>query len=190
MIHATDSTRFYNNGFVALLGNNTFVEVSSYKEPRPKLLATPPVGDIHCWAIISPDHTLSRSVEVIVSIEATIYVLDATECEDRFLNNGPFTHISVSPDGTCVNLCTEAGKSHVVSSDFQESILEHTSDATSAPLYVEWCGNDAVIAWEEDEVHIIGAGDQSSSYIYDSRVHLISGIYDSPRARSIRYSLC
>ena len=165
---------------MALLGNSTFVEVASYKEPRPKLLSSPPAGQIHSWAIISPDYTLSRSVEVLVSIEATVYVLDATECEDRFLNNGPFTHISVSPDGSHVNLCTEMGKSHVVSSDFQESILEHTSDATEAPLFVEWCGNDAVIVWEEDEVHIIGQGDQSTSYIYDSRVHLISGIYESP----------
>lgn len=159
---------------VALLGNNTLVQVSSYSEPRPKLLATPPSGQIHSWAIISPDHTLSQSVEVLLSIESTVYVVDVTDCEDRFLDNGPFTHISVSPDGRLVNLYTSKGKAHVVTADFQESIVEHESESKTAPLYVEWCGSDAVIAWE-DEVHIIGQGDQSASYIYDGRVHLISG---------------
>ena len=30
---------------VALLGNNSLISVSSYAEPRPKLLATPPEGE-------------------------------------------------------------------------------------------------------------------------------------------------
>lgn len=160
---------------VALLGNNTLVAVSSYKEPRPKLLATPPEGEIHSWAIISPDHTLSRSVEVLLSIEKTVYVIDATECDDRFLDIGPFSHISVSPDGRFVNLYGENGKAHIISSDFQERIFEHDSDSQTPPKYVEWCGSDAIIAWE-DEVHVIGSGESSISYIYDStRVHIVSG---------------
>lgn len=166
---------FYDQGMVALLGNNSLVTVSSYTEPRPKLLATTPEGEIHSWGIISPDHTLSRSVEVLLSIEKTVYVVDATDCEDRFLDIGPFTHISISPDGRFVNLYAENGKAHVISSDFQERLFEHDSDSQTPPLYVEWCGSDAIIAWE-DEVHIIGPGDISSSYIYDSnRVHVISG---------------
>jgi hypothetical protein len=160
---------------VALLGNNSLVTVSSYAEPRPKLLARPPEGKIYSWAIISPDHTLSRSVEVLLSIGKTVYVVDATECEDRFLDVGPLSHISVSPDGRYTNLYSESGKAHVISSDFQESLFQHESDSKTAPKYVEWCGSDAIIAWE-DEVHVIGAGDVSSSYLYDStRVHVISG---------------
>ncbi|KOS16927.1 putative vacuolar protein sorting-associated protein 16 -like protein [Escovopsis weberi] len=171
---------FYNNGLVALLGNNTLVAVSSYSEPRPKLLAPPPEGPIHSWAVVSPDHTLSRSVEVLVSIGATVHVVDAQECEDKFLDVGPFSHISVSPDGRYVNLYGQDGKAHVISSDFQERLFEHNSDSKTPPKYVEWCGSDAVIAWE-DEVHVIGPGDQSSSYIYDStRVHVISE-YDGTR---------
>lgn len=168
--------RFYDNGMVALLGNNSLVTVSSYAEPRPKLLATAPEGEIHAWAIVSPDHTLSRSVEVLLSVDSTVYVVDATDCEDRFLDKGPFSHISVSPDGRYVNLYGKNGKAHVVSSDFQDKLFEHHSDSQTPPQYVEWCGSDAIIAWE-DEVHIIGPGDQSSSFIYDStRVHVISGM--------------
>lgn len=88
---------------------------------------------------------------------------------------GPFTHVSVSPDGRYVNLYSADFKAHVISSDFQERIFEHNSDSKTAPKYVEWCGSDALIAWE-DEVHIIGPGELSSSYIYDStRVHVVSG---------------
>ncbi|KYK61842.1 vacuolar sorting protein [Drechmeria coniospora] len=188
--YGVESCRFYNTGMVALLGNNSFVAVSSYAEPRPKLLAAAPDGEIHSWAIISPDHTLSRSVEVLVSVASTVYVLDAADCEDRMLDIGPFSHISVSPDGRHANLYGKDGKAHVISSDFQEKLFEHDSGSRTAPKYVEWCGGDALIAWE-DEVHIIGPGDQSLSYIYDStRVHVISGAdapssLPPPRARSV-----
>jgi hypothetical protein len=104
-----------------------------------------------------------------------VYVVDATDCEDRFLDIGPFTHISVSPNGEHVNLYAENGKAHVISSNFQERFFEHDSNSHTPPLYVEWCGSDAIIAWE-DEVHIIGPDETSATYIYDSnRVHVISG---------------
>ncbi|KAL6364927.1 hypothetical protein LRP88_00900 [Fusarium phalaenopsidis] len=172
--YGVESCRFYDHGLVALLGNNSLITVSSYSEPRPKALAQTPEGEIHSWSLISPNHTLSRSVEVLLSVEKTVYVVDATDCEDRFLDVGPFSHISVSPDGRYVNLYGVNGKAHVISSDFQERLFEHDSDSQTPPLYVEWCGSDALIAWE-DEVHIIGPGDVSSSYIYDStRVHVVS----------------
>ncbi|KAM6484135.1 vacuolar sorting protein [Trichoderma sp. SZMC 28011] len=185
--YGVESCRFYDNGMVALLGNNTLVTVSSYSEPRPKLLAPVPAGEIHSWAIVAPNHTLSRSVEVLLSIGSTVYVVDATDCEDRFLDVGPFSHISVSPDGRFVNLYGKNGKAHVISSDFQERLFEHNSNSNTPPKYVEWCGSDAIIAWE-DEVHVIGPGDESSSYIYDStRVHVMS---EHDGARLITNDFC
>ncbi|PHH87147.1 hypothetical protein CDD83_9262 [Cordyceps sp. RAO-2017] len=178
--YGVESCRFYDTGMVALLGNNSLVAVSSYTEPRPKLLAACPDGTIHSWAIISPDHTLSRSVEAVLSVGSTVYVVDGTDCEDRLLDIGPFSHISVSPDGRYVNLYGANGKAHIVSSDFQDKLFEHNSDSQTPPKYVEWCGSDALIAWE-DEVHIIGPGDQSSTFIYEStRVHVVSE-YDGAR---------
>ncbi|KAL4725534.1 Vacuolar protein sorting-associated protein 16 [Fusarium chlamydosporum] len=185
--YSVESCRFYDHGMVALLGNNSLITVSSYAEPRPKALAQTPEGEIHAWSIISPNHTLSRSVEVLLSVDKTVYVVDATDCEDRFLDIGPFSHISVSPDGRYVNLYAVNGKAHVISSDFQERLYEHDSNSQTPPLYVEWCGSDALIAWE-DEVHIIGPGDSSSSYIYDStRVHVIS---EHDGARLITNDFC
>ncbi|KAF4120359.1 vacuolar protein sorting-associated protein 16 [Geosmithia morbida] len=187
-VHGVRSCRFYDTGMVALLENNTLISVTSYTEPRPKQLASLPRqladddGDdhIHSWGVMSPNHTLSRSVEVLLSVGSTVYIVDSNDCEDRFLDIGPFSHISVSPDGQFVNLYGQNGKAHIISSDFQERIFEHDSDSSTPPLYVEWCGSDPLIAWE-DEVHIIGPGDVSSSYIYDStRVHVFSE-YDGAR---------
>lgn len=157
------------------MSNNTLISVSSYEEPRPKLLASPPEGDVHSWSLIPPNYTLSRSVEVLLSIGQTVYVVDATECEDRFLDIGPFTRISVSPNGRFAALYTDTGNAHVITSDFQTRLSEHDSKSKIPPKYLEWCGNDAVVIAWEDEVHVIGPGAAAAEFFYDGRVHIISG---------------
>lgn len=170
------SCRFYSHGLVALLSNNALVSVSSYDEPRPKLLASPPEGQVHSWNIIPPAYTLSRSVEVLLSIGQTVYMSDATECEDRFLDIGPFTHIAVSPNGRFCALYTATGKAHVITSDFQTRLSEHNSKSKIPPKYFEWCGNDAVVIAWEDEVHLVGPSGSLARFFYDSgRVHLLPG---------------
>jgi vacuolar protein sorting-associated protein 16 len=170
------SCKFYAHGLVALLNNNALVLVSSYDEPRPKLLAPPPEGQVHSWSIIPPAYTLSRSVEVLLSINQTIYVSDASECVDRFLDIGPFTHIAVSPNGKYLALYTATGKAHVISSDFQDRYSEHDSRSKIPPKYFEWCGNDAVVIAWEDEVHLVGPSGSMATFFYDSgRVHIIPG---------------
>ncbi|KAL2000523.1 hypothetical protein VTN02DRAFT_2963 [Thermoascus thermophilus] len=165
--------RFWSSGFVALLSNNQLIAVSQYDEPRPKLLATCPEGEVSSWSLIPPAYTLSRSVEVLLAVDKTIYVVDATEAEDRILQNGPFKHVSVSPTGRFVALFTGDGKVWVVSSDFQNKFSEYDSKAKTPPKTVEWCGNDAVILAWEDEIHIVGPNGASSKYFYDGHVHVI-----------------
>ena len=167
--------RFYGAGFVALLSNNQLISVPKYEEPRPKVLATPPEGDVHSWTLIPPAYTLSRSVEVLLSIGQTIHVVDTSESEDRLLDIGPFTYLSVSPNGKFVALYTEGGKAFVITSDFQNRLSEHNSRSKTPPKDLQWCGNDAVVIAWEDEVHIIGPNDAAAKYFYDGRVHLVAG---------------
>ncbi|KAK4152076.1 Vps16, N-terminal region-domain-containing protein [Chaetomidium leptoderma] len=175
------SCRFYAHGLVALLGNNALVSVSSYDEPRPKLLAPPPEGHVHSWNIIPPSYTLSRSVEVLLSINQTVYVSDATDCDDRFLDIGPFTHIAISPNGKFFSLYTATGKAHVITSDFSTRLSEHDSRSKIPPKYFEWCGNDAVVIAWEDEVHLVGPSGSLATFFYDSgRVHIVPD-YDGVR---------
>ena len=171
--YSVQGVQFYSHGLVAHLGNNSFVTVSSYDEPRPKVLAPVPEGELHSWTIIPPAYTLSRGVEVLVSVDATVYTIDATEAEDRYLDIGPFSHLSVSPNGKYAALYTVTGHAHVITADFQSRLSEHDSKSRIPPKYVCWCGSDAVVTAWEDEVNIIGPNGAVARYFYDSRVHLI-----------------
>ncbi len=138
-------------------------------------MASCPEGEVRSWALIPPAYTLSRSVEVLVSIRQTIYVVDATDCEDRLLDIGPFRHISTSPNGKFAALYTEDGKAHVITSDFQTRLSEHDTKSRIPPKYLQWCGNDAVVIAWEDEVHVVGPGGSTAQFFYDGRVHIIQG---------------
>lgn len=115
-------------------------------------------------------------MEVLLAIEQTIYVVDTTEAEDRVLQNGPFKHVSVSPNGRFAALYTEDGKIWVVSSDFQNKFSEYDSKAKTMPKRVDWCGNDSVILSWEDEIHMVGPNGAASKYFYDGQIHVIPDI--------------
>lgn len=150
---------------MAILSNNHLIAVSHYSEPRPKLLAIPPEDQVHSWSLIPPAYTLSRSVEVLLAIGQSIYVVDATEAEDRILQNGPFKYVSVSPNGRFVTLYTEDGKVWVISSDFQNKLSEYDSKAKTLPKDVQWCGNNSVVLAWEDEVHMVGPNGAALKYV-------------------------
>lgn len=130
--------------------------VTNYKEPRPRLLAASPEGEVSSWALVPPSYTLSRTVEVLLAVDRTVYVIDATEAEDRLLESGPFKHVSASPSGQAVALYTSDGKVWIVSSDFQNKYSEYDAKARTPPVAMEWCGEDAVVLAWEDEVHLVG----------------------------------
>lgn len=170
------SCKFYSTGFVALLANNHLISVTSYAEPRPKLLAIPPTEPVISWSIIPPAYSLSRSVEVILAIGSTLYVVDATEAEDRNFDAGPFRHIAVSPRAEFLAFYTEDGKVWVVSGDWNEKLSEYDSKIKTVPKDMEWCGSNAVaLAWE-DEVHLIGPRSAATKFYYDTWVHLLPDV--------------
>lgn len=174
--HGVVSCRFYGAGFIALLGNNHLVSVTSYAEPRPKLLAVPPTDPIVSWSIIPPAYSLSRSVEVILAIGTTLYVVDATEAEDRNFDAGPFRHISVSPRAEFLAFYTDDGTVWVVSGDWSEKLSEYDSKVKTVPKDMQWCGSNAVaLAWE-DEVHLVGPNSAATKFYYDTWVHLLPDV--------------
>ncbi|OQE31828.1 hypothetical protein PENSTE_c001G10201 [Penicillium steckii] len=165
--------RFWASGLVALLSNNQLIAVSKYDEPRPRLLAPCPEGEVSSWALSPPAHTLSRSVEVFLAVDKTVYLVDSNEAEDKILQDGPFKHVSVSPSGRFVALFTGEGKLWVVSIDFQNKLSEYDSKSRVAPSSMNWCGDDAVVLAWEDEIHLVGPNGAASKFYYDARVHVI-----------------
>lgn len=152
--------RFWNSGFVALLGNNRLVAVSRYDEPRPKLLADPGITaetPIHSWTVIPPAYTLSAHVEVLLAVGNTLLVVDASEAQDQMMDQGPFTHVAVSPNGKFFALYSTDGRVWVISSDFQRKLSEvDTGMGEDHPLEVVWCGSNSVILAWEDAVQMVG----------------------------------
>lgn len=171
--YGVQSCRFWSTGFVALLGNNQLIAVTKYDEPRPSVLASPPSDNVVSWAVIPPAFTLSRSVEALLAIGKSIMTIDASEAEDRMLQNGPFRHVSVSPNGKFVAVYTEDGKVWVVTSDFQNKLSEYDSKVKTPPRELQWCGNNAVLLLWEDEIHLVGPNGAASKFYYDSFVHLV-----------------
>ena len=107
----------------------------------------------HAWAVIPPDLTISRHVEVLLSVDATVYSVDNLETTDQRLSRGPFSHLVPSPNGKSLALLTLSGTLWVVSSDFQRSLADFDATATGSAFgdirQVEWCGNDAVwVTWD------------------------------------------
>ncbi|KAJ5243033.1 Vps16 N-terminal [Penicillium citrinum] len=165
--------RFWASGLVALLSNNQLIAVSKYDEPRPRLLAPCPEGEVSSWTLSPPAHTLSRSVEVFLAVDKTVYLVDSNEAEDKILQDGPFKHVSVSPSGRFVALFTGEGKLWVVSIDFQNKLSEYDSKSRVTPSSMNWCGDDAVVLAWEDEIHLVGPNGAASKFYYDARVHVI-----------------
>lgn len=112
------------------------------------------------WTIIPPDFTISRHVEVLLSVDSTIYVVDNLENVDQRISRGPFTHLAASPNGKSLALLSHSGLLWVVSTDFQRSLAEFNTEGVTGvggPIrQVQWCANDAVIVSWDGLVLLIG----------------------------------
>jgi hypothetical protein len=170
--------RIHENGLVALTGSLSLLEVKGWEGSRPLTLANPgeccyphSLYRISCcrsalsqppnsWAVIPPDLNISRHVEVLLSVDSTIFSVDNLESIDQRLSQGPFTHVSPAPNGKSLALLTFAGTLLVVSSDFQRTLAEFkTGDVVGAegPVHqVEWCGIDAILVTWDNLVVVVG----------------------------------
>ena len=113
------------------------------------------------WAIIPPDHNVSRHIEVLMSVESTVYTVDSLESADQRLSQGPFTHISPSPNGKSLALLSYTGLLLVISSDFQRRMAEFDTNSVTpgsedAVNQVEWCGNDAILVTFSSVAVLVG----------------------------------
>ncbi|KAJ2654725.1 Vacuolar protein [Coemansia sp. RSA 1200] len=178
--------RFWDQGFVAMTGTLRFVYVNDIGEPKPRMLAAAP-GDLmqqrlaempHSWAVVAPHLTLSHHVEVLVATGRTVVLADASGMQDQLLDQGPYTRISVSPNGRLVALCSGnendgSSRVQVVSIDFQRSYSEYVRTPGEAPRDVAWCGSDAVVASYAAEAVLVGPFGDTLSFAHAAPVHLV-----------------
>ncbi|KAJ7359364.1 vacuolar assembling/sorting protein VPS16 [Mycena albidolilacea] len=163
--------RIHENGLVALTGSLSLLEVKGWEGTRPLTLANPGLSQPpNSWAVIPPDLNISRHVEVLLSVDSTIFTVDNLECIDQRLSQGPFTHVSPSPNGKSLALLTFSGTLLVVSADFQRTLAEFkTGDvaaAQGAVHQVEWCGIDAILVTWDNLAVVVGPFGDTLEYYY------------------------
>ncbi|KAI8351246.1 Vps16, N-terminal region-domain-containing protein [Mortierella sp. GBAus27b] len=170
--------QIWGTGLVALTGSFQLISVTNFDEPKPTLLADPEIHEPpHSWTIIPPKHTLSRHVEVLLAVNSTIYVVDGTvEVRDERLQQGPFTKMSVSPNGKYLALFTSEGKLWVVSTDFQKNLSEFETKSKVPPIQLAWCGTDSVILYWDSIVLMVGPFGGWIKYTYDEAIFLVPEI--------------
>lgn len=161
--HGIVGCRFWDEGFVALLSNNTFVSVSRYfPEPNPKPLAVSEAFQekkIHSWAIVPPLSQLAhlgQHAEVVASVDNTVLAIDTTDVRDKFIEDGPFSLIAVAPSSDFIALFTPEGHLWVISSDFHRKLSDYDTKNKTQPRQLTWCGNDAVALIYDDEILLVG----------------------------------
>ncbi|KAJ1920612.1 Vacuolar protein [Mycoemilia scoparia] len=165
--------KFWDNGLVAMTSDYQLIAVDDFREPKPHSLAECNLDEApSSWAIIPPHLTLSHHVEVLLSVNSTILIVDSISVQDQFLNQGPFSKIAISPNGRLVALCTSFGLIQVVSSNFEKSFSESTP-MDIPPNDAVWCGTDAVVAAYDSFAALIGPFGDILSFEYDSRIFLV-----------------
>ncbi|KAI9229181.1 MAG: Vps16, N-terminal region-domain-containing protein [Piptocephalis tieghemiana] len=176
--------RIWPTGLVALLSDNSLIAVTSMDEPRPLSLAHPGVHmPPHDWQVIPPELSLSRQPEIHLAIGSTIIVVDGQDAQDQLLQQGPFPHIALSPNGKIVALYTVEHRVWVVSADYQKSLSEcsvgppESSGAKSSnppstpPAQLAWCGTDSVMLFRQGILCMVGPfGDMVQYSIPESLV--------------------
>eukprot|EP00842_Homolaphlyctis_polyrhiza_P005915 jgi/Hompol1/6324/HPOL_001083-RA len=173
--------RISENGVVVLTTNLKFISVPNLSEPRPILLANPGISQPpHSWIVVPASVSLSKHIEVLLSVEKTVIVADPKNAQDQMLQQGPFTRIALSPNGKFLALFTSDGRLWVVSSDFQTSLAEFRTNSSSPPIQIAWCGNDSVLLHWEDTILMVGPSGDWIKYAYDGVVHIVTEI-DSAR---------
>ncbi len=167
--------KIWGTGLVCLTRSFQLVAVTNLQEPRPKRLAdtglaSPPTS----WAVIEPKFSLSQSVEVLLATSSgTVLLVDSLNVQDQLLSMGPFTKMTVSPDGKLLACFTESGLLWVVPIDFSKNLSQFDTKSKIPPEQLVWCGGDSVVLYWEGILLMVGPYADWQKYTYEEAIHLI-----------------
>jgi hypothetical protein len=169
------SCLFYESGVVILSSKFEFFDICNVADPNPLKLAkldlsAPPKS----WALISPEQSQSKHVEIIVSKDETVFMVDSVQAQDQFLTQGPFLKISISPNGKYIAFFTQLGALLIIKSDFQQICSEFKTSSSQAPIEMNWFGNDGVLLHWEDMILLVDISGNGMKLKYNGVVTLVT----------------
>lgn len=130
-----------------------------------------------CFHLFAAQFTKSNQPEIFVATtKQTIYVLSLEEVMDLQLSSkisAVISRISIAPNGLFLALFTQNGLLMVLNTKFDNKVLEFDTEATSSPLQMVWCGEDAVLLyWKKVGVIMIGPYGSWLKFPYEEAVYL------------------
>lgn len=167
-----DEVKIWGNFLVLKLTNRFIITnldtFTNYQIPFASSL----FSKMHC---INPLNFNDDFLSILVSFDKTIILINIDfsmsnyEIIDHGLTEGPFAQLTASPNGQLIALFnSQVERIFVISNKFDQVLLEYdTSNDSSSPYQVEWCGNDAIVLSLKDELKLIGPGQNSISFFYD-----------------------
>uniref|UniRef100_A0A7N0UAE0 Protein VACUOLELESS1 n=1 Tax=Kalanchoe fedtschenkoi TaxID=63787 RepID=A0A7N0UAE0_KALFE len=166
---------FWGNGMVCLTDANLVFCVPDFNNPEPCKLADPQLQEPpYCVAVIEPQHTMSGNVEVLLGVGDHILMVDETGAQMVGVDNRTFQKMAVSRNGKWLAAFTDDGRLLVIStSDFSDSVFEHSCESALPPEQLAWCGMDSVLLYWDDELLMIGPDEYPLRYLYEEPIVLI-----------------
>ncbi|WWC69699.1 uncharacterized protein I206_103642 [Kwoniella pini CBS 10737] len=173
----------YEEGMVILTSNLEFLEIRGWNGSRAiPLISSGLIEKPSSWAILSPDISTTAHIQIIISTFSTILTLDTLEKIDQKIIKGPFSNISISPNGKFLALLNKK-QLWVVSIDFNRNLSEvdlnqFFSDSSEIieEIQCEWCGDNAITLSWNGKVILIGPGGDSLSWDYSPAVQIVGEI--------------
>lgn len=159
--------------FLVLKLKNSYIitDLDTFKNYKISFTNLQP-SKFHCSSFLSFEDNiltiLSSYDTSIISIKVD-FSIETYEITDHELTDGPFTQINSSPNHSLIALFNDdVSKVFVINSSFDQVLLEYdSSNDSSSPYQVEWCGNDAIVLSLRDEVKLVGPGQRCISFFYD-----------------------
>jgi hypothetical protein len=128
----------WGRGVVCLSRGFNIVYVDNLEEPvvrkMPKLTDIPSVPT--CMAIIEPQFTQSKALEVLIAVDKTILLVDMTSVQDQKLSAGPLRKMTVCPNGKMLACFTHDGFVWVITTDFSKNLSEFPTKSQVPPHQV------------------------------------------------------
>lgn len=166
----------WGNGLVCLSRRYLLVYVDNWEDPvarkMPRLVDV--TSNPTCMAIIEPQFTRSKALEVLLAVDKTILVVDMTGVEDQKLTAGPLRKMSVCPNGKMLACFTHDGFVWVITTDFSKNLSEFPTKSQVPPNQLVWCGTDSVVLYWDKIVLMVGPYGDWVKYSYEQSLSLIA----------------
>ncbi|KAM9960253.1 hypothetical protein ACTFIW_009381 [Dictyostelium discoideum] len=179
--------KIWSDGIVVLTSASQLYSVPSINDffvESGRVIRLPPLPEEPKarpeWAILEPQFSLSQSIEIFMSINGTLYLIDEDKVESQLEATEPIQKMVVSPCGKKLACFDTKGTLLILKTDGSTTNPDRMdTKATKSPV-LKWCGSDGVMMyWDSIKDPILfyfSKGDSWAKFTLDQPVSLVTEI--------------